>query len=303
MIDDHTFALCLTHDVDRPYKTYQSVFYALRERRLAHLADLLPDRNPYWQFEAIMELEADLGVRSAFYVLNEPHLLHKGPRAWFDPADWVQQLGRYDVEAPAIVDLIEELDARGWEVGIHGSYRSYADPERLAYEKSVLEDILGHPILGGRQHYLNLSVPETWQYQAEIGLRYDASLGSGEQYGFRYGYDPLRPFGDDFVVFPLTVMEQTLPDPSTDFAEAWSVLETLLEEAADNEAVMTVLWHPRLFSETDFPGYRRLYRRIVERALDEGAWVGPPADCYRELDLDSSCVEGLEHVRSTLTKT
>jgi hypothetical protein len=43
---------------------------------------------------------------------------------------------------------------------------------------------------------------------------------------------------------------------------------------------MSVLFHPRLFAERDFPGYRRLYRRLVERALAMGAWVGPPADYY-----------------------
>ena len=61
--DGHRFALCLTHDVDRPYKTYQSLYYAITDLDPSHLASLVPGRNPYWSFERIMRLEEELGVR------------------------------------------------------------------------------------------------------------------------------------------------------------------------------------------------------------------------------------------------
>jgi peptidoglycan/xylan/chitin deacetylase (PgdA/CDA1 family) len=189
---------------------------------------------------------------------------------------------------------LRTLDDEGWEIGLHGSYRSQSDPDRLQYEKRALEDLLGARIIGGRQHYLHLQVPETWRHHARIGLRYDSSLGSSEEYGFQYGYRPIRPFGDEFVVFPLTVMEQALPDPGADSEAAWAACERLLQEAAENEAVMTALWHPRYFSESDFPGYRGLYERLLDRALEMGAWVGPPRDCYRKLDLDRDCTRGYE---------
>ncbi|WP_121823398.1 polysaccharide deacetylase family protein [Halostella salina] len=282
--DGHEFALCLTHDVDRPYKTYQSIYYALQERPGYHLRTALPGRNPYWQFDEIRDLESDLGVRSAFYFLNEPHLFRdQPPREWLRPERWIQHLGRYDIESPAIADAIRGLDGDGWEVGLHGSYGSYRDPERLRHEKAVLEDVLGHPVVGGRQHYLNLDVPDTWRHHTEAGLRYDASLGSASEYGFRHGYDPVRPFDDEFVVFPLTAMEVALPDPGRSFDRAFDACEDLLFEAAANDAVMTVLWHPRFFNEDEFPGYCRLYRRLIERAQELSGWVGPPGQLYRTL--------------------
>ena len=280
--EDASFALCLTHDVDRPYKTLpQALYYAIRERRPAHLWSLLQADDPYWQFEEIMALEDALGVRSAFYFLCEPHLLfEQEPRAWLDPDNWVQYLGRYDVRREDIAAVMRQLDDGGWEVGLHGSYHSSDDPARLATEKQHVEEVLGRPVVGARQHYLRLSEPDTWRHQSALGLRYDASLGSGVDYGFDHGYDVSRPFDDEFVVFPLTLMEQTLPDPGTSIEQAWSVCESLLTEAEENAAVMTVLWHPRYFNETEFPGYRRLYRRLVEHAIERNAWVGPPADLY-----------------------
>jgi hypothetical protein len=288
---DAEFALLLTHDVDRPYKTIQSVYHAIEQRDPSQLKSLLPGVNPWWQFEEIMELEASLGVRSAFYFLREPHLLAREATDWLDPFYWIEHAGRYDVETPEMLDVLDQLRDGGWEVGLHGSYDSYEDPDRLRTEKTALETALGDEVVGGRQHHLNCT-PETWEHHRELGLQYDASPGSSTDWGFDDGYRPFRPFDDEFVVFPLTLMETALPDPGRDFEAAWKICEELLEEAAQEDAVMSALWHPRLFTEDDFPGYRRLYRRLVERALDAGAWVGSPGDYYDLMDHSQSSADG-----------
>lgn len=278
------FALCLTHDVDRPYKTYQALYFALREQSLYHLRTLFSNERPYWQFDEVTQLERELGVRSAFYFLNEPSQMVVRPlRELFSMQHLTDHLGRYDIETEEIRDVVRQLDRDGWEIGLHGSSTSHRNEERLRTEKETLEEILGHSVTGVRQHYLSLDVPETWRRQADVGLQYDTSLGSSSTYGFDHGYLPRRPFDDEFVVFPLTLMETALPDPSTDFDEAWSECEQLLDEAAENGAVMTVLWHPRFFNEREFPGYKSLYRRLVKSALDRGGWVGAPGHLYEKL--------------------
>ncbi|KAB1191225.1 MULTISPECIES: polysaccharide deacetylase family protein [Haloferax] len=285
------FALCLTHDVDRPYKTYQGLYYAVTDQSRYHLQTVLSRENPYWQFEEIMALERDLGVRSSFYFLNEPSLLETGSVSdFFDLKNWLEHAGRYDITAESITDVIRRLDAEGWEVGMHGSFRSCDDIDRLRTEKEELEAVLGHEILGGRQHHLRRA-GQTWQYHRDLGLKYDASLGMSTEFGFQYGYQPFSPFDDDFVVFPLTLMEVALPDPGVDFETAWDECERLLDEAEDNRAVMTALWHPRYFNEDEFPGYRQLYIKLVESALDRGAWVGSLGEYYQTF-LEEKSVTG-----------
>jgi hypothetical protein len=282
--DGADFALCLTHDVDRPYKTYQSLYYALTDRNPRHLLDLWPGRNPYWTFERVMDIETSLGVRSSWYFLDEQSLFADRPTADLaDPTAWQLYAGRYSLSDADVREVIRKLDAEGWEVGLHGSYESYRDATMLASEKSRIEEILGHEILGARQHYLNCERPDTWIRQRAVGLQYDATPGSRDTYGFQGRYEPFRPFDDEFVVFPVTVMEQTLPDPETQPDRAWSVCASLLAEARENEAAMSILWHPRYFSD-DYAGYERLYRRLIERALEMNAWVGPIGDLYASMD-------------------
>lgn len=281
--EGHPFALLLTHDVDRPYKKpFHAAYYALRERDPGHLRDLASGRNPYWQFDAIRALEDDLGVRSAFYFLLEPSLGERRPTDLLEFDTWVQLLTRYRLDRPRIAALVRELDAGGWEVGVHGSLGSATDADRLREEIERIESVLGRPVRGGRQHYLDLERPDTWRRHAALGLDYDASLGSSTDYGFDHGYDVYRPFDGGFVVFPLTLMDSALPDPATRFDDAVRACESLLAEAEAEGAVMTVLFHPRLFSREDFPGYRAVYRRLVEDALSRGAWVGSPGRYYDE---------------------
>lgn len=289
MIDGYEFALCLTHDVDRPYKTFQSPYYAITERDLSHLKSLVTSEQPYWQFEEIMAIEDELDVRSSFYFLNEKTLFSdKGISEWLKPENWKLYLGRYDISDPEIVDMIKKLDQRGWEVGLHGSFESWEDIRRLRYEKEGLESILGDQLVGGRQHYLNLERPTTWEYHREIGLQYDASLGSSAEYGFEYGYKPIRPFDDDFLVLPLTIMEEPLMSQNSTIEEAKVEVDALIEEAAEYDAVMTALWHPRFFNSDEFPGYREVYIHLIEKAKAAGAWIGSPSEYIGRINPNGS---------------
>ena len=281
---DHTFACCLTHDVDRPYKTYQAAYNFLTDRDPSQLLDFLPNRNGYWTFDEILELESDLDVRSTWYFLDEQHIFRDRPvRDVFNPRAWQLYAGRYSLSDPRIQRLITRLDKEGWEVELHGSYESYRDADLLESEKETLERILGHEVTGVRQHYLNLDWPTTWIKQREAGFNYDATPGSVTTSGFKHGYEPLRPFDDEFVVFPVTIMDTTLPDPAADWNTTWNQCEELLLEARNNNAVMSLLWHPRYFSD-DHPGFARLYRRLIERARELGAWVGPVGELYQSLN-------------------
>jgi len=102
------------HD-DRPYETFQPPYYALRHRDPSRLKSLFTAENPYWQFDAIMKLEDNLGgVRSSFYFLNEQRLLEdRPPTEWIDPQSWklYGSVRRFDPEIADVI-LLDDGDGR-----------------------------------------------------------------------------------------------------------------------------------------------------------------------------------------------
>jgi peptidoglycan/xylan/chitin deacetylase (PgdA/CDA1 family) len=266
--DGGEFTVCLTHDVDRVYKTYQYLTHDVRRGRLRGLRTLLTREEPYWCFPRIMEMEARHGVRSTFYFLEETI-----PPDWLRPSSWKLSFGRYGFRDPRVSAVIRELDAGGWEVGLHGSYRSYRDGALLAREKDSLEQVLGREVAGIRQHYLNLDVPDTWKLQRAAGLRYDASLGLRQDIGFPGGRR--HPFTDPesgMFVIPLALMEGFLMNRAgRDVERAWALTLPLLDEAQAHGATFVALWHPHLYNEDDFPGLAPLYERLVAECRARGA--------------------------------
>lgn len=281
---DYRFALCLSHDVDRIYKTYQYLWNSARNRDPRELAGVLSSKNPYWTFERTMDIESALGVRSSFNVLDEVNLSDRPKSEWFTKNGWKLFAGRYEVEDPDVASTLRVLDDLGWEIGLHGSYTSSENPGRFEYEKEHIESVTGTEIIGNRQHYWNLSPPDTWTHLHDAGIKYDTSLGSSTQIDFQHGHDLIRPFDNEFVVFPWSLMDRAVMESGNTTSEIMARCRDVFEEAQSNRSVVVLDWHAGdVFSDPDYPGWGDMYKRLIEQALEMGAWVGPPGELYAAL--------------------
>ena len=79
-------------------------------------------------------MEASFGAKSSFYFIA----------AEADPIRF-----RYNIED--IGHHLGEVSDRGWEVGLHGGYYSYDNPEEIKKEKKRLEAVLGKKVIGFSQ--------------------------------------------------------------------------------------------------------------------------------------------------------
>ncbi|MFC7071764.1 hypothetical protein ACFQJ7_09970 [Halovenus rubra] len=278
--DEYTFALCLSHDVDRVYKTYQYISEAISEPAPRKLPRMVSGKNPWWQFERIMSLERDLGVRSSFNILDEQPITSRPKRELITKKAWRLFAGRYDVTDPQFRSILEVLQDGGWEIGLQGSYHSSDNPERFEVEKENIERSVNVELLGNRQHYLRLNRPDTWRSLRDIGIRYDTSLADKYETQPQFGYELIRPFDDEFVVFPWTLMDVTAMESSTDFSTVLANCERLLENFQDKRSVLVLDWHQRVFYRPGFPHWAELYEELIQRAQEMGAWVGPPGEFY-----------------------
>lgn len=175
--DNKLFAVCLTHDVDEIYPpihhTLLSSLHCLKDMDPTGLRDQIFWRfrgSPYRNFREIIELEAKYSAKSSFYFLATDRDIKRF---------------RYNVED--IESDIGYIMDRGWEVGLHGGYYAVDDPEAIRDEKVRLERLTGQDIVGYRNHYLRISIPQTWEILSELGFHYDTTLGYNDALGFRNG--------------------------------------------------------------------------------------------------------------------
>ena len=269
--------LALTHDIDRTYKSYQYLTHFIRSliktdiRRALYEISSLITRNTYWNFDEIIRIENNYNVKSTFFFLNETI-----PFNLFNIGNWPLSLGRYDIIDEKVRDIILWLDAHGWEIGLHGSYRSYNHQKLLETEKQTLEGIVNHKVTGIRQHYLNLDV-NTWKIQREVGFKYDSSFGYTEDIGFKdQKIKWFSPEMNDFIVFPQVIMDH----PFMSKVNKWDEFEKILELSDEKNALLVINWHNDKFNENEFPGYKSAYIRIIERCIDKHARFYKMMDFY-----------------------
>lgn len=275
--------VALSHDVDRIKKHYQyftnsfkSLFKGNIKNALYHYSSCFGP-EPYWNFPEIMKIEENYGVRSTFFILDETI-----PFKAFDRKNWQLSLGRYKIDNPKIVDAVKTLDKNGWEIGVHGSYLSYNNEQLLKKEKENIENIIGHEIIGTRQHYLNWD-KTTWGIQKNLGFKYDSTWGLTDGIGFKEGKAlSFRPFNDYFIEIPLTVMD--IPFMAT--TNRWEKFNSILDEIEQKDGVLVINWHHRVYKEKEFPGFNSSYHRIIKECLARNAKFNTMSEIYQQLNKD-----------------
>ncbi|MFQ6106379.1 MAG: polysaccharide deacetylase family protein [Thermoplasmata archaeon] len=259
--DGKQFCGVLTHDVDEiKWSWRRKMLMTLR-----HPSTLSQKKNHYWGFEDIMDLEAGLNVRSAFYFITSC-------RSKFD--------GPYEIED--VGHIIKELDKGGWEIGLHGSYLSFNNYGYLKEEKRILESIVDHPVAGVRQHYTNFEPETTWRIQERCGFEYDSSVGYAEKEGFKVGYCyPYRPRGMKIYELPLTIMDCALFRKSSrnfDYDKALNVSKKVIDIVKEASGVAVLDWHNNSWDRYSFPGWSELYAELVGYMLDCDGYIARAQD-------------------------
>lgn len=157
-----------------------------------------------------------------------------------------------DYRVPALQALIKSNRS---SAGLHPSMASNSRPGRLAVEKKRLEMITGIPAIRTRQHYLFLSMPETYRRLESAGFETDYSMGFADLPGFRAGtgtafpwYDLMAERQSSVWIQPFQVMDVTLKDylgltPSAAADRIWPILQQCQTEGT----TFCTIWHNSSF--------------------------------------------------------
>lgn len=269
------FAVCLTHDVDRvkkfrlipPFLTLKRALFQMRSLGKAsaifadYVSGLLRLKDDPYQvaLERIIDLEKEHGVKSSFYFMAHGE--------------------DYSIRDPFIAGLIEHLKSEHFEIGLHGSFNSYDNPDILRQEKGRVQEVVGNPIVGSRQHYLRWKTPDTWRALERVGLKYDTTSCFVDHEGFRSGICyPYRPFDIlenrilDIWEVPLIVMEGSLFDyQDLSPKEGLERIQALVDTVERYNGVFAVLWHNSSFYEPESVGMFETYEQMLDYISNKNA--------------------------------
>lgn len=181
----------------------------------------------------------------------------------------------YSLDEPVIRTLIREISGRGHFIGLHPSYRTYQDGDRIKRESDNLRRVLESECIswesiGARQHYLRWSVLETPRHYESADIVYDASLGYADHAGFRCGtcyeyrfYDVGERRGSSVEIHPLNVMEGSLFSAQYMNLDVTSGVEYALglkDTCRLFNGTFSLLWHNSNFQSS---WAKSVYRELI----------------------------------------
>lgn len=184
--------------------------------------------------------------------------------------------GRYSMDEPVIRRLLKKINERGHEIGLHPSYNSYNDSERILLESNILREVLkqeniDYLQLGGRQHFLRWDTRFTAINWEKAGLQYDSTLCFAEHPGFRCGtsreytmYDVINRRSLNLKQRPLILMEcSVISERYQNLGYTDMALGTMLQlkdRALSIGGEFTMLWHNDHFIN---PKDKEFYKSLI----------------------------------------
>lgn len=154
-------------------------------------------------------------------------------------------------------------------IGIHPSWQSGDKTGLLQKEIKTLEKITGKTINKSRQHYIRMTLPNSYKRLIEAGITEDYSMGYGSINGFRASYclpfkwyDLPEEKTTSLTVFPFCYMEaNSYYEQHETCEEALHEMNYYCQVTKEVSGLLITIWHNH-FLGTDkmFKGWREKYR-------------------------------------------
>jgi hypothetical protein len=277
-------AACFTHDVDYPEikRLLEPVRIIMRNgfKGLHQAVSVISGAKTHWNFKSWVEMEKDLGVRSAFYFVPRKGSVLQYALGVPDPF--------YDVTSKRYKDLFRYLTEEGVEIGLHSSYCAYQSEMKFFSERKILQQSSGQKIYGNRHHYWHLDPDDsesTLLLHEKSGIKYDTSLGHERYIGWRRGLSwPYFPFYQaekrelKTLQIPTTWMDDHLfGHLQHNPGDRLETLQSLVNKTVDHEGCFVANIHNYVFDDALYPGMRKIYFWLLKHLVEHSNfWIATP---------------------------
>lgn len=297
--DNAPFAVCLTHDVDvisahsprSNLRRIRHIFRTWKQQKLKQNMILMVEAmensargllghsvDPFHHFEDWLAVEADVGAHSTFFFTPESTIENHSSDCWYKYSDSLQ----FESRKIVVSELIQELDRRGWEIGLHPSWSASKNVEIMRSQKAQLENVLGHSVVSVRQHWLNFDNYKTPGVQTAVGFKYGSTLGFNDNIGFRRGtsyphylVDLINNRTLPILEVPLIIQDGAMfhhrKGLRLNLDMGMKYIQKLANQVSETGGVLTLLWHPNTINQ---PHYWKAYQSSLRLLQSMGAWFG-----------------------------
>ncbi|MES2591069.1 MAG: polysaccharide deacetylase family protein [Bacteroidota bacterium] len=162
------------------------------------------------------------------------------------------------------------------QIGIHPSYGSNKSKDRLKKEVERLSKVLHRDVTKSRQHFLKLTLPETYRNLVDLDITDDYTMGFASQVGYRASicspfnfYDIDMELETKLKIHPFAVMEGTLKYYMHVHPEdAMEKIIPLIDEAKAVNGQFISLWHNDTLNDQNlWRGWQVVYEDMVKYAI------------------------------------
>ena len=181
------------------------------------------------------------------------------------------------IESKKFQALIKMLDDYA-QIAIHPSYGSNKSKEQLKKEVERLSKVVHREITKSRQHFLKLTLPETYRNLIDLDITDDYTMGFASQVGFRASicspfnfYDLDLELETNLKIHPFAVMEGTLKYYMNVHQEdAMLKIRPLIDEVKAVNGEFISLWHnDTLSNQKLWVGWQPIYEEMVKYAVEK----------------------------------
>lgn len=272
-----SFRFIPTYDIDEAYSYRYKVWWRSAG---AALKDLLKGNWKNWQQRRLV---LDGKMADPFDAYNWMDDLHR-PHATIRPHYFFlipARTGKYDrnvLPSETAMQTLIRKHAEKYSVGIHPSWQSGDDPLLLKEEKERLETITQQKIISSRQHFIRLTLPDSYRKLINAGIKDDYSMGYGSINGFRasvaspfYWYDLGQEAVTHLRVHPFCYMEaNSYYEQKFSPRQALQEMQQYYRAVKDVQGTLIMIWHNTfLGTDTKFEGWREVYRQMFEEIMKD----------------------------------
>jgi hypothetical protein len=283
--DRHRWAVALTHDLD--VVEWWPLFPLLRmaelarkgawglTARVAKAAGRSLGRDPVSRgIHTLLQLEAHYGIAGTWFVIcSDPTL-----------RSIVSGDSTYRPTSPAAARILSDVTHAGHEIGLHGSFGTDQDSERLGRQRRQLDRISGRVVVGVRQHFLRMRPGTAQRNMVQAGFEYDSTWGFADRNGFRLGVADVVPAWDadrsatlPLDLLPLVWMDRALTKyAGLEDGARW--IDDALELVGECKAVdgaWVGLWHPNTIEALGFPGAEAAFVHLLQVLAADRPYFAP----------------------------